>query len=831
MEEAHHDGRLGWGRRVETHFATPASRNINSYNSTPKTLDKTFIGRALARNSHTGSIHGSHEQGVLSRRHVFSEDLPMLGTSAIDGTSEGKPLAETAADQDALAMFDVYGIPRPEGLTLNRDRQSRGSQGKGTQLCHSCGEVLPYEQHCGRCGHDFCHKCASERLQGELVEPTRDFKHYGICQPSRIPDTRNIDKTPAAVLKADPRTPNRRPVTNNPFFLADRSLKEVSSAPQTTTNGRAMRPRRLSDCIPRRFRDRSPSNTSLQGQNNDQGEAKEDFGSSNAGHSLCCSAQAKGSAVEKHRRDGRLSETLQGKIDQLYRHAEDLHNAQNGVGYIATPFGQWGRKSDSATATVTTTSRRQSDMETPTRRPRASRLQSLEDDGGNVVASMPNARDMEQDASANIRSIRLRRLASNRFLKGSSNHSFSIKSSSSKGSLTKSPPDVQHSTNQHNVIHLQSVALSPKSKVRNSSGDPGRAHPGTSDKSLSDRADNDVANSLSALKQDHTVRENSPADLHTNSVRPDLPSLTGYRRHRQDTYLCARTQTPNSEPDPWPTLRRVKQPSRDKPPSTPNSVPRSRQALRKAPSIAETIQPESSCSTPPEWRQSMVRIEDTTQSLPPKIIPAETPLSEWRHNLTKPPPSAPKYSHKSIFCETCNPADLKKYTISNEGSERCRHKDDHSTHQDIHSSNIEDPFSEPRLSVRAIEHSLAWKRVQDGVKGDTSNDQEKMASPLKRDSILGEQKSASVPISPPSPHSCDWKERYLNLRNEIVSSQDMLGPYEHGSRLKGADAYVGYEGDPADELGIEGLTIIIHMKHKDDLVINTDLNGREYKGK
>lgn len=54
-----------------------------------------------------------------------------------------------------------------------------------------------------------------------------------------------------------------------------------------------------------------------------------------------------------------------------------------------------------------------------------------------------------------------------------------------------------------------------------------------------------------------------------------------------------------------------------------------------------------------------------------------------------------------------------------------------------------------------------------------------------------------------SDHKCEWKEKYANLK-------------------AGVDA----EGQ-VDGIGLEGLTIVLHMKGKDDLVINTDLRNLE----
>lgn len=52
-------------------------------------------------------------------------------------------------------------------------------------------------------------------------------------------------------------------------------------------------------------------------------------------------------------------------------------------------------------------------------------------------------------------------------------------------------------------------------------------------------------------------------------------------------------------------------------------------------------------------------------------------------------------------------------------------------------------------------------------------------------------------------HECEWREKYDNLKTEV-----------------------GAQGQ-ADEIGLEGLTIVLHMKGRDDLVINTDLRNLE----
>lgn len=78
----------------------------------------------------------------------------------------------------------------------------------------------------------------------------------------------------------------------------------------------------------------------------------------------------------------------------------------------------------------------------------------------------------------------------------------------------------------------------------------------------------------------------------------------------------------------------------------------------------------------------------------------------------------------------------------------------------------------------------------------------------------GKQKeAASVPTHPielhhpvsemAHDHQCDWKEKYVTLQSEV----DAQGQ--------------------TDDIGLEGLTIVLHMKGRDDLVINTDLRNLE----
>ncbi|KAH6653859.1 hypothetical protein BKA67DRAFT_262670 [Truncatella angustata] len=70
---------------------------------------------------------------------------------------------------------------------------------------------------------------------------------------------------------------------------------------------------------------------------------------------------------------------------------------------------------------------------------------------------------------------------------------------------------------------------------------------------------------------------------------------------------------------------------------------------------------------------------------------------------------------------------------------------------------------------------------------------------------------------PPPNHECSWKDRYMDLTSEVrqlkaeMSTMGRVETEEHGTACEDST------------LGIEGLTIVMHLKNKDDLVINTDL--------
>ncbi|KAI1331152.1 hypothetical protein F5Y16DRAFT_360670 [Xylariaceae sp. FL0255] len=87
-----------------------------------------------------------------------------------------------------------------------------------------------------------------------------------------------------------------------------------------------------------------------------------------------------------------------------------------------------------------------------------------------------------------------------------------------------------------------------------------------------------------------------------------------------------------------------------------------------------------------------------------------------------------------------------------------------------------------------------------------------------------------MPIAPPN-HKCSWTERYRALTGEIrelkaeISSQHSFREANAGASLSHQTESSAHATQDHDDLCLQGVTIILHSKHKDDIVIDTDLNN------
>ncbi|KHN99647.1 uncharacterized protein MAM_02500 [Metarhizium album ARSEF 1941] len=640
-----------------------------------------------------------------------------------------------------------------------------------------------------------------------------------------------IDGPLAGTPEISPETPKRGPVTTNPFYLADRLPKTPLSAPQIAKSSAraARRPRRPSDCVPRRFRNRSPSGFIEEVSPRQRG-VENNHGPDIEAHSLCCSAPITATDIQKDRRGADLSVNLESKVSELFRHVEDLHKAQYLRKYLATAIDELDCGSDVSISPRSKFPGDQPGMETPTSQLRKSRLHNLSEDPKHSVGIVceAQAHHIEQDVVAG--SLGPEGIQNTGYI---DHPIYTIPSSGKAGSNTSLSGTEKTKCGEARP-HLEPSFDKHHSSGEDSDGSPQSTRRFSGGREPDENVGSAGADVLHPNETDPRGSDTLPGDQPAaNRVMPDLPSTTGYKRHRQNTQLCPRPQTPSTGPDPWPILKRVGQPSRQKLCLTPNSVPWARPTLRKVPATPGAIRSRSNCSTPSEWKRNPRKTDEAAHASPSKTIPVGTPVSEWRGSLTKTERITPRTSHRSTLCESCNPAESKPSTVNSGTSGRCSHRDSHSGHTNKSNSNVEDPFTEPRLSVRAVEHSLAWKKVQEDIERRVYQDADEAPVSFEGASVSveREQETESIRRAPPeSTHICNPRSRDTTERDEMVSSETMPGQ-AGPSNESAEEAPTGVEANTADELGIEGLTIVVHLRHRDDLVISTDLNGREYKGK
>lgn len=529
-----------------------------------------------------------------------------------------------------------------------------------------------------------------------------------------------------------------------------------------------------------------------------------------------------------NRQGAYLGDNLRNKIDQLYREAEDLHKSQNTVEHLTNDSDHLDHDSDISSCPGDAVSRDQPSTDTPTKQSRKSRLHSLSEDAKCSFSSRSNSHDIEEDAvQSSAQTVEAH-------ITGCSNHSIYTITSSGKRSPNQSLSEEKEGEDLDmvSVSYPGPLAIRHNSKGDGSSSSSQTARPPSADMKAKGLVRTDDAGLQSTEEASTNVTDAALKERSAmTGAGPELPSMTGYKRHRQNTQLCPRPQTPSTEPDPWPVLRSIGKSPRYQPTSPPNSVPGTQPPLRKISSNSVGVQSRSICSTPSEWRKNLRKTDDVVLGSPSKIIPTGTPATEWRQSLTKAERNAPRASHRSTLCESCNPTTSKPSTVHGGTSGRCSHKGSASHVMSTSNSNFGDPFTEPRVSLRSIENSLAWKRVQEDIERQAGSYTAEESPTVKPNPAFEEDEKEDGSVrrsSPRSSHSCNWRNRYEDLRDEIVNSEAMLGPYELGDIAMGEVA-APINTSVADELGIEGLTIVVHMRHKDDLVIKTDLNGREYK--
>ncbi|PHH60693.1 hypothetical protein CDD81_1345 [Ophiocordyceps australis] len=810
-------------------------------------------------------------------------------------------------------MFDLYNVPRPPGW-LSEEHSRPEFSAKTIQICHSCGVSLISQAPCSDCGHDFCFKCTTKMIEHgsqsslihgsdatinekkpmvrsrnsishddpgwaqELVdkeddvaakEPESSQRDNGELRgtPSSSSDGANDD---AEQVKAPPVTPARRQaahpivpgsIRDNPFFKADQSAKAGVSAAQTTpTYARAKKPRRLSDCVPRRFEDStedpSKSQDAVSGLDEQLGAGER--------HPICCAAhqflEADGKAARNEQDDERSNQVLQRKIDRLYKRAEDLHASRHMMRHLANAVKgnstEASRELSVMSSTSLHSSLRSSNATSGTTSSRRGRLESLHDDRETRAAALSESTGIHHQVEHVDSSPVRARLVEADDVFGPQND---FQPDQLKSKRRMNSPEPQR-------LRDGSIPIEPrdsKLKVRDELTE-GRVNMRTGE---TDHADDDDVSSIPLLPPPHldkriesaksdesrettkrhgrlrmsrtrslstsagsdpdvrrAAQSSSEATSSATSIH-ELPSMTGFNRHRRGTQLCLPSQGEDTKPDPWPVLRKVSKLEPGEQPQTPGSVPWSRASLRRVSSNFEGSVLTDDVATASEWKQKQKARDGRDDGhLGPRLTP-KTPASQWRQSLNKVSERhADESDKRRTTCSFCDPNQLSSPPGEEGVGDECGHAA--APRHYGHDQQVEATTpSASRLRVRQVEQSLAQKQGEDELR------QARKARfdmwNASRDSEVGEEEES---------HSCSWRERYMKLSAEVDKWKSELKSCDPGEEVMASRRDIGVGGGIAqqaasDDLGIEGLTIVVHMRHRDDLVINTDLRGNQARSR
>ncbi|KAF4511451.1 hypothetical protein G6O67_003249 [Ophiocordyceps sinensis] len=316
----------------------------------------------------------------------------------------------------------------------------------------------------------------------------------------------------------------------------------------------------------------------------------------------------------------------------------------------------------------------------------------------------------------------------------------------------------------------------------------------------------------------------------------DLSRMAENRPHRRGTNLCPPFQGADAKPDPWPRLRKVDESQAEKQRPTPGPVPWSRVSLRKMSSHADGPGRANETSTPSTWRQGLKKTAEG-RKWPGSVTAPSTPASRWRQNLTetRAEMARPRLDKRANACVFCDPT-------STTPPQDCNHQKATSGGSHAAESRAESSVTRATLRVRQVERSLAQKKAEEELEASMRAGEASQtpwggpASPEDGEAQVGWENARDC--SSPECRGCLWRDRYMDLRGEMekwktelnsCDADEALGGGRPSQRDKGVEDGVAQQGTP-DDVDMEGLTIVVHMRHRDDLVITTDLRGASWSG-
>lgn len=716
----------------------------------------------------------------------------------------------------------------------------------------------------------------SKALTTEQVGITDSHKRSYVTRDKSLtpkPLASNGWKLPASKQDAilEERDSSRRIVSEslrgNPFVQADSIQKGLVLDPQVHPHTVVARRRtELSDCLPQRHIDRSASDST----------APEDCVDPSCGgleddtrHSVGCTSRRKALQqlaskewnadryVHERMRQNQhppLQDSLQRKIDQLYHHSDDLYRSQHIIEHLAA-----GTRTMTASPEREHTNLSEQEHDSVLSAQIDHRLHSLAVDVMDEVEQPVSDHSLQQDFVTRL---------------GKHHEPPSFHSLPANEDTDEPEPVSVGCLQDDPVIQRELSPLSLEKKGEAGTFEIGilplqqtqnlGAHMSLSSRSVLDQ----VSSSPKAkASETHGITESSSNII---SVRPGTPKDRGAisgtvkarksvieDRNRPEARISVSQKRKAYQPHPstkdsvtetWPQLKPVDKVATQESWHVANTgASWSHHTLREVQTHEEHSQHRHDKPNLFSLRQQLRKVEAPE---PPQRVGAPTPpISQLRRSpgrLLATPPS------KDIKCGNCNPSDPPSSVQDGSNTGIVAEQQDASWHgiaeQGGTYSHIGDARGEwreilsspSRIRLRDLENTLARHSAEDlqslqGAKTGSNKKETILATPL--DLLPKGEADPHIhnprPFLPPD-HACRWRTRCMDLNSEVEQLKSEMSEMEsnHTFEQKSEPLMRGYisvgVGDrmaqhECHEFGIEGLTIVLHMRGKDDLVINTDL--------
>lgn len=873
-----------------------------------------------------------HHHGSRQSHQQLSEDLakpdigradtphPILASfSDASLTTGSTPANATARRQDALEIFDHFGISRPAGW-LSED-------GSGTaeslptvrpqlqRICHACGEVLRDRKYCPHCGHDACVKCTTEVPDAQansyatgtthhlhhIIERSSKHSHHTDAaeddksnSPQSVihvahghettPRKRSLEGPRTEFFELSPEIPSSSPrtskgspqdnllsrirrqadpigsstaVKNSPFLVADRALKgNVTEAQPTMRTVTAEGSPHLgsphfSDCVSRRHGGKSSHGSPSSGKCSDPGCRATHAGHHPFRHSISCGSHHKHHIKDQleHLKSGNSDqagkgeepfrsipalEALEKKVNQLYRHAQDLHHSQHIMEHLAAGSKELDRaeylqrRSPGArrvklegTETINTSPQRILDNNSAVTHSISTDVKFI-DPIDTTAHPLNKDVKIEQEVSPKSHVLRhdIRPITATWIKPHSITQDVRVDGSKAPAlSWRKSYPLLKAPASK--VDELGSTSKTNSKKLANV--DTGSLQrPVTTKIASFETRKQSIADLLRPGSEPHELRNFGRSPLKQQRQTSPLKLLQRNRatenERRQTAIKHELTSDRVSETTPWPRkpLRRVSQtPDVQAREATATDISSWRHRLRKV-----------------QWSEDNIRRKASTP-----------PVAKWRRSLSKPARFPESEGENGKACIFCHPSEFSSSKASDTSSRPGTHEHFHVPHEYLHSakkkSRSDRESLTPRLKLKQVEQSLALKGAEGFVDATTTKTEDRMTKKREARHVRHHKTSSHSsyesitkiierkPLAS-NEHVCSWRTRYINLSTEHDQLKTELSSHQPSNQsVKGQnkDAKVGtsFTKCASPQIGIEGLTIVMHMKGKEDLVINTDL--------